>query len=168
MSVRCDCLCWLIGTWKGDCLGSSSRLRNLTVLCFHYRKQGFICRCQYIHRYLNEEYMGLTDEYMGRLIWLWAATYIRRWNHITEEYTCTIFIGDMASLMNIWGIGLTVTTRLYSSVKGALEIMHFLFSLSRATLFHSNEIEPPLRREWNRGSTTFASACRLAPLPPLA
>jgi hypothetical protein len=30
-----------------------------------------------------------------------------RWHHITEEYTCIIFIGDMAPPMNIGGAGLT-------------------------------------------------------------
>jgi hypothetical protein len=39
MSIRRDCMGWLVGTWKGDFLGSLSRVRNLVVHWLFVRSQ---------------------------------------------------------------------------------------------------------------------------------
>jgi hypothetical protein len=38
-SIWRDCVGWLVGTWKGDCLSNSSHLRNLMVHCLFVRSQ---------------------------------------------------------------------------------------------------------------------------------
>jgi hypothetical protein len=42
---------------------------------------------------------------MGRPVWLWLSPYIHQCRHITDEYMWHIFIGDVASPMNISGFG---------------------------------------------------------------
>jgi hypothetical protein len=38
-SIWCDCVGWLVDTWKGDCLGNSPRVRNLMMHCIFVRSQ---------------------------------------------------------------------------------------------------------------------------------
>jgi hypothetical protein len=74
----------------------------------HYRKHANIRWGKYIQcymkptniRYIHQLDHG-TDAYRQVPGWLWPAPYIRRWGHIIDEYTWLIFIGDVASPMNI-------------------------------------------------------------------
>jgi hypothetical protein len=44
-------------------------------------------------------------ERVGKISPLMIIAYIHRFSHITDEYMCPIFVGDVAEPTNIWGVG---------------------------------------------------------------
>jgi hypothetical protein len=77
------------------------------------------------------QFVLVIDEHISHPGWLWPASYMRQWGHVTKEYTWLIFVGDVASLTNIRWQGWCGTIQLYSSINWLIyvdsETAYFLF-----------------------------------------